>query len=100
MRGCGFLWRGSVADHRCRRLHLLLNSRLGRRLVIPLVVECIGPGAGFAEVLPNQVRLVLLERTGVGLLFSHPDHWEQVEYALRLYLELSRQLIDADFAHS
>jgi hypothetical protein len=81
-------------------LNLVLNG--GRRggLVVALVVEGVRAGADHAEMSANQVRRVLVQRTGVGLLFGHAQLGEQLENALRLDLELSRQLIDADFAHS
>jgi hypothetical protein len=68
--------------------------------VVALVIECVGPGTDHAEVPPNQVRLILFERTGVGFLFGYAELWEQLKYSLRLDLELSRELIDPDFAHS
>ena len=86
---------------RRRRLNLCLDrGGLSRSFVVALVVEGVGPGAYYAEVSANQVRLVFFQRTGVGLLFGDAHLGEQVEYALRLYLELSRQLINPDFAHS
>ena len=96
MRRCRFAgdWRGR------RNLRLLFDSSLCRRFVIPVVVERIRPGAYHAEVSANQVRLVFFQRTGVGLLLGDAHFGEQFEYALRLYLELSRQLINPDFAHS
>jgi hypothetical protein len=96
---------------RGRRLHghrrgsgnlfrILFDSHRRRRLVIALVVEGIRAGADHSEMSANQVRVVLLQRTGVCFLLGHAQHGEQIENALRLYLELSRQLIDPDFAHS
>jgi hypothetical protein len=81
-------------------LNLLVSGGCGGGLVVPLVVEGVRAGADHAEVSANQVRRVFVQRTGVGLLFGHAQLGEQFENALRLDLELSRQLIDADFAHS
>lgn len=89
-----------LPDRRSGRFNLFLDNGLGRRLVVPLVVECIRAGADHAEVSANQVRLVFFQRTGVGLLFGHAHFGEQIENALRFNLELSRQLINPDFAHS
>jgi hypothetical protein len=94
---------GGHSRHRSRRgslLYLLLDGGRGGRFMVPLLVEGVRSGAVHAEVSANQVRRVLVQRAGVGLLFCHAQFREQVENALRLDLELSRQLINADFAHS
>jgi hypothetical protein len=68
--------------------------------MVPLVVESLRAVADHAEVSANQVRCVLVQRAGVRFLLGHAQLGEQVENALRLDLELSRQLINPDFAHS
>jgi len=57
------------------------------------------PGAILPEVFSNEVRYVLVERAGVGLLLDMTQLGEQVENALRFHLKLPRQLINADFSH-
>jgi hypothetical protein len=115
----GMLVHGGGRFHHLGRFHRAMSSRcfhLGRRgsgsllnlfqrgrergLVVPLVVERVRASADHAEVSANQIRRVFVQRAGVGLLLGHAQLGEQVENALRLYLELSRQLINPDFAHS
>jgi len=81
-------------------LNGLLDGRYACSLVVPFVIERIGTRADYTEVLANQIGRVFVERTGVGFLLSHAHFGEQVENALRLNFELSRELINPDFAHS
>src|SRR5581483_8800110 len=52
-----------------------------------------------AKVSANQFRNVVIQRAGVRLLVRDSKLREQVENLLRLHLELSRQLVNADFLH-
>jgi hypothetical protein len=81
-------------------LFKVLNGGFGSRLVVAFVVERVRTRAHHTEVFANQFRRVLVQRAGVGLLFGNPQLGEQVENALRLYLELSRQLVNPNFAHN
>jgi hypothetical protein len=64
------------------------------------VIRSLGTGAEDAEVAANELGVIFVERARVGFLFRYAQLGEQFENALRLDLELSRQLINADFAHS
>ena len=89
--------------HRGGRRNLLnglLDGHGSGRLVIPFVIERIGARTDYAKMLADQVGRVFVQRTGVGFLLGHAHFGEQIENALRLNLELSRQLINPDFAHS
>ncbi len=52
-----------------------------------------------AEVLAYQLRLVLLQRTGVGLLLGYAYFGEDIKNRLALDLQLPRQIVDSNLTH-
>jgi hypothetical protein len=57
-------------------------------------------GLTSGEMAADQQRLVVLERTRVGLLVGDAEIGEEVDDHARLYFQLPSQLIDANFAHT
>jgi hypothetical protein len=52
-----------------------------------------------AETAAKLQRNLVVERAGVRLLVRDPELRQQIEEDVRLYFELARQLIDANFTH-
>jgi hypothetical protein len=52
-----------------------------------------------AETAAKLQRNLVVERAGVGLLVRDSELWQQLKEDVRLYFELARQLIDANFTH-
>jgi hypothetical protein len=55
--------------------------------------------AGGAEVDPYFFCFVFLQRTGVGLFLSHPDHWQHVEDGFAFDFQLPGEIVDSNLAH-
>jgi hypothetical protein len=51
------------------------------------------------EVLANQLRLVFLQRAGVGLLLGYTDFDQDIKNRLALDLQLPRQIVDSNLTH-
>jgi len=63
------------------------------------LTDFVPAGAVDAKMSANQFRNIVVQGAGVSLFVSDSKLGEQVENFLRLYLELSRQLVNADFLH-
>ena len=48
---------------------------------------------------PHFFRFVLLERTGVRLLFGHSDERERIKNSLALDFQFSREIVDSNLTH-
>ena len=53
-----------------------------------------------SQAFAQQLRDILVDRTGVGLLLRDAEFRQQVQNRARFYLELPRQFIDPDFLHT
>ena len=69
------------------------------RLVARIVVR-----SGFdrieAEMPPDIVGQIIVERTGMGLLVVNAQFGQEVDDLAGFDLQLSRELVDADLTHS
>jgi hypothetical protein len=55
--------------------------------------------AASLKVPAHLLRLIILDGAGVRLLLGDADRFERIEDGVALDLELSCQIINADFAH-
>lgn len=58
-----------------------------------------GAGAIGAEMCPNQIRYVVIERAGVRFLLGHAERGQQFDNLVRGNFQLPGQLVNADFTH-
>ena len=47
----------------------------------------------------HLLRFVLLDRTGVRLLFGHPDERERVKNSLALDFQFPGEIVDSNLTH-
>jgi hypothetical protein len=52
-----------------------------------------------AEVHSHFFRFMLFERTGMGLLLSHPDQRQRVENGFAFNFQLPGEIVDSNLAH-
>jgi len=102
-------WRGRVlfADgiQNIARLRDMRKVDLGLDDVFSLRTACSGVlGRGMrwptgAEMSPDLIRLVVLQRTGMCLLLGDPQFRKYVGDRLALDFQLSRQIVDSNLTH-
>jgi hypothetical protein len=60
----------------------------------------IGPNGLAVQALADQLRRLLIDRTGVGLFLGNAQLRQHLDDLMRRNFKLPRQFVDADFAHS
>jgi hypothetical protein len=52
-----------------------------------------------ADVQAHFFRFMLFERTGMRLLFRHPDDWQRVENGFALIFQFPGEIVDSNLTH-
>jgi hypothetical protein len=99
------LCRPGLGDHR-RPFFFMVISAIVVRIVVIIAFggSAVAPSLkGYfivAEVAAHFQCDVVVDRAGVGFLFSNTQLRQEVEDAVRLHLELPGQLVNSDFRHT
>jgi hypothetical protein len=81
-----------------RKVDLRLDL-VGRRTARTCQPRSIGFRCRTAQFRAYLVRLVLFQRTGVGLLLGDPNFRQYIENGLALDFQLSCQIVDSNLTH-
>jgi hypothetical protein len=82
-----------------RKVNLRLDLITGRPARTCRLGGAVAVSRRATQFLAYFLRLVVFQRTGMGLLLGDPDFCKHIENGLALDFQFSRQIVDSNLTH-